>query len=324
MERAVFLTGPTASGKTALAVELARKINAEIINADSIQVYKGLDVISGKDLSPQAKFYKISSFPGLSKKYNIGFFRSGRIKIYLLNVVSPDFPFSISDFFDISTRLISYINRKGKLPIIVGGNYFYFKALLDDMVTLQIPPDFSLREKLVKKTLDELLEMLKTANFKKFSRLNSSELKNKRRIMRALEIVYFRDKNKLKKIKRQKYKALLISLRMEKKELEKKIKQRVKDRLDKGALREAKQLFKNYANLTGNVKNAIGYKEMFAFLAGKIDFKAAVDSWLQAEIKLVKKQMTWFKKDKRIKWFAAKDEFMTEKIVKLVSNWYNK
>lgn len=160
MIKLVVITGPTASGKTALGIELAKKFNGEIISADSRQIYRGNNIETGKD----------HSFPQWG-----------------IDIIDPGTDFSVSDFVNYATQIINDIQKRDKLPIIVGGSGQYIKELLDPSETLHIPLDTKLREKLEKLTLEQLQQELMGINRNKWELMNESDRNNPRRLVRAIE-----------------------------------------------------------------------------------------------------------------------------------------
>lgn len=160
MNKLLIITGPTASGKTALGIELAKKFNGEIISADSRQVYRGNDIETGKD----------RSFPQWG-----------------IDIVDPGTDFSVSDFVKYATQVINDIQKRGKLPIVVGGSGQYIKELLNPSETLNIPPNQKLRKKLNTLTLEQLQLELMAIDRKKWESMNESDKKNPRRLVRAIE-----------------------------------------------------------------------------------------------------------------------------------------
>lgn len=292
MNKAVVIVGPTAVGKTALAVKIAKEFKGALVSADSVQVFKSLDIISGKD---KDEFLDV--------------------EIYLIDVVSPFEPFSVSQFEKLGKGFIKEITLSGKLPIIVGGTGLYVKSLIDGISTSSVAPDLKLRNNLENLSLAELQKMLKKLSAETFNGMNESDIKNKRRLIRKIEILSTRIKNHELRIKNNDgFEFLQIGLELPREELRKRIDLRVDKRIKEGALKEAKDLFKNYEKLTQQVKDANGYKQLFEYFLGKTTIEQAMEKWKISEYRHAKNQMTWFKKDKRILWFDADKKNLFEAV----------
>jgi len=292
MNKAVVIVGPTAVGKTALAVKIAKEFKGALVSADSVQVFKSLDIISGKD---KDEFLDV--------------------EIYLIDVVSPFEPFSVSQFEKLGKGFIKEITLSGKLPIIVGGTGLYVKSLIDGISTSSVAPDLKLRNNLENLSLAELQKMLKKLSAETFNGMNESDIKNKRRLIRKIEILSTRIKNHELRIKNNDgFEFLQIGLELPREELRKRIDLRVDKRIKEGALKEAKDLFKNYEKLTQQVKDANGYKQLFEHFLGKTTIEQAMEKWKISEYRHAKNQMTWFKKDKRILWLDADKKNLFEAV----------
>lgn len=277
MQTIIYIVGPTAIGKTALAFRIAKKLNSELVNADSVQVYGGLDIISGKD-KPQ----------------------NSTIPIHLLDAVSPTESFSVSQFQKLGEDVIDQILLKNKIPVVVGGTGLYVKSLIDGIPTKDIPYDKNLRLELENLSVDELQKKLSK---KRLLQMNESDSKNKRRLIRAIEIEKSAFQKFITTIPFPTTQHLQIGLRAGREIIKERISKRVDVRVKNGALDEARGLFKDYKNLTVQVKNTNGYKQLFQYLNKELTFDEAVEKWKISEHQLAKNQMTWFGKDKRIKWF---------------------
>jgi len=273
----IVILGPTASGKSALAVKIAKTINGEIISADSRQVYKGLDIGSGK----------------ITKK------EMGGIPHYCLDIVSPKKIFTVADFKKCADKAIEKIFAKNKTPIIVGGTGLYIQAVVDNIVLPEVKPDWNLREDLEKKTTEEMFKILK-----KFdpARAKNIDPKNPRRLIRAIEIAETLGKVPNLEVQPPSWEAIQIGIKLSDEELKEKINNRLIYRLKKGMVAEAQKLHSQ--GLSWKRMNELGleYRYMAKFLKGEISKEEMTDK-LKSEIwQYAKRQMTWFKRDKRIKW----------------------
>lgn len=310
MKKAIFIVGPTATGKTDLAFYISKRILGTIVSADSVQVYKGLDIISGKDLPVRAQFkkdhYKVDS-----------------AKICLLDEVSPIKSFNVADFFRRAKSIIDNTYKERKTPLIVGGTGFYIDALISGIDTLEIPPNKKLREKFSKFSTGNLQKELQKINPEKFQSMNKSDSNNPRRLIRAIEVMVFKNKT-LSRV--QPYfkegEVLFIGLRMDMGLLGKRIRKRVEKRFTQGALGEAKELFKQYEQLSNQVKTANGYRQLFDYLKKNISFEEAKEKWINKELQTAKNQMKWFKRNKNITWFDASEIGFKDKVIKLIEKTF--
>ena len=276
--RILVLLGPTASGKSALAVQLARKCNGEIISADSRQVYKGLDIGTGK----------------ITKKEMRG------VPHHLLDVASPKKRFSVVKYQTLGRRKIAAIFRRGHLPIICGGTGFYISALVNNIVLPDVPPNEELRAKLRTKTAETLLIMLRKLDPK---RAETVDQKNPRRIIRAIEIAQALGSVPLITKAKPLYNSLFIGLTLPPETLKKKIAIRLFARIGRGMIAEAKKLHARGLSWKRMEELGLEYRYLALHLQGKIS-KPEMIAKLQTEIwRYAKRQMTWFRRDKRIQWF---------------------
>lgn len=314
MRKAIVIVGPTGIGKTELALSIAPKINGEIVSADSVQVYKKLDIISGKEIPSNASFHTIKKIS--SDKFNVGYYLFNHVPIYLLDVVPPTYEFNVSDYIRLAIPTIDHINDKNKLVVLVGGTGYYIKTLIDGSDTLFIPPNQQFRANVNILSVEELRTLLSERNPQRLQHMNESDRKNKRRLIRALEVAMYKEENP-KDFKPQKlnnFDALFIGLTVSSEILRMRINKRVEKRLRQGALEEAKELFVQYFELSEQVKRADGYHALFEFLLGKINIETAIENWKTEDYHHAKNQMTWFSKDKRIKWFDIEDSDFSKNV----------
>ena len=289
MNNLLVITGQTATGKTKLALDYASRLNGEIINADSRQVYTDLDIITGKDKSELNK--------------------SGA-KVYLLDVATPDKTFSSYDFVSLAGPIIKDIWRRKKTPIIVGGSYLYIKHLLYGQ-DIKIPPNPKLRRELEKLSVEELQKKLKSLDKIVFSKLNNSDLHNPRRLIRKIEIATASIKsirsiksttpNKSSTLQALSFK--IIGLKHKNKEsLTNAVTERVEKRLKQGAFKEVKRLLKLGYKKTDPGLQTIGYKQLIAHIDGEVKLDEALKDWINKEIQYAKRQLTFMKMDSQIEW----------------------
>ena len=273
-----MILGPTASGKSALAVKMAKKINGEIISADSRQVYKGLDIGSGK----------------ITKKEMSG------IPHYCLDIVSPKKIFTVADFKKCAEKAIEKIFTKNKIPIIVGGTGLYIQAIVDNIILSEVKPNWKLRKELEKKTTEEMFKMLKKLDPE---RAKNIDAKNPRRLIRAIEIAKKLGKTpKLKPMSRRDLDIRQIGIKLPDEILKKNIEKRIKKMLKGGLVAETKKLRKSGLSWKRIYELGFEYKYPALFLRRKISKDEMLAKMLVENRQYSKRQMTWFKRDKRIKW----------------------
>jgi tRNA dimethylallyltransferase len=280
----IVILGQTATGKSDLAVDLAKtfekekKQKCEIISADSRQVYKNLDIGSGK----------------ITKKEMRG------VPHHLLDVVSPNRRFSVADFQKMAYEKIDDILKRGKLPIICGGTGFYIQSIVDGLILPEISANYKLRKTLEQKNLEELQIILKNLDVKKYKEIDS---KNKIRLIRAIEILC--SIGKIPKLqKKPKYDAVQIGIKWPNETLKKRIHDRLIKRLKIGMIKEVENLHEDGVSWKRLESFGLEYRFVAMFLQNKIS-RAEMTSQLENKIwQYAKRQKTWFQKDKRINWFA--------------------
>jgi tRNA dimethylallyltransferase len=280
--KVLVIVGPTASGKSDLAVELALRFNGEVISADSRQIYKGLDIGSGK----------------ITKKEMCG------IPHHLLDVADPKKRFNVSEYKTLGEKALKQIVENKKLPIIVGGTGFYIDAITGRANLPEVPPNKNLREKLEKKTVGELFKILEK---KDPQRAKNIDTKNKVRLIRALEIVDALGKVPKRKPAPSPYSFIFIGLQPDKNTLEQKIYHRLLERLP-GMIREAKKLHKDGITYKRMEELGLEYRYLARFLQNKITKEKMVKELFKEIKHYSKRQYTWFKRNKKISWFQPGDE----------------
>ena len=276
----IVILGPTASGKTDLAIKLAKKYNGEVVSADSRQVYKGLNIGSGK----------------ITKKEMCG------IPHWLLDVTNPKTRFTVSQYQKLALKAIKNIQKKNKLPILVGGTGFYIQSIVDGIIIPEVKPDWKLRKKLEKLSNEELFKKLKKLDPK---RAESIDRQNPRRLIRALEIVLTTGTEvpALSRAEGQKFDVLQIGIKKSPEELKKYIQKRLLKRLRKNALiNEVKKLRKSGLSFKRLEEFGLEYRFVAQYLQNKTSWQKMIDKIQKESEHFAKRQMTWFKRDKRIIW----------------------
>ena len=290
LKKLIVILGPTASGKSELAVKIAKKFKWEIVSADSRQVYKGMDIGTGK----------------ITKKEMKG------IPHYLLDVASPKRRFTVVQYRKLALKAIKTILKKNKIPILCGGTGFYIHAVVDGIVIPEVPPDWKLRKKLEKKSVEELYKILKKLDPK---RAKTIEKKNKRRLIRALEIV-IKTKKPVPGLKKNPlpYPVLMLGIKKEKKELKKLIKKRFLKWLKQGLIKEVENLRKSGLSWQKIEELGIHYRVIAQYLQNKMNYKEMIEKSLKELQNYAKRQMTWFKRDSGIRWLRNYKE--AKKLIK--------
>lgn len=319
-KKIIVILGPTSSGKSEVAIKLAKKFNGEIISADSRQIYRGLDIGSGKVIfnpSPKIKRGIFHSLPSGEMSSTRG--REGKVLYsegiphYGIDIAGPRTDYSVAKFKKYADKKITEILQRGKLPIICGGTGFWLKAIIDDIVYPEVKPDLKLREKLEKKSTEELFAELKKLDPE---RAKTIDAKNPVRLIRAIEICKTLGKvpelNKKSKIKNQKF--IQIGINLPKEKLHENIKKRLQKRFQSGMIEEVERLhFKDKLNWKNLESFGLGYKLIPQYIKGEIKNKKDLfEKTYLAEKDYAKRQLTWFKKDKRIIWISKYQEIEKE------------
>lgn len=306
MKKLLVICGPTATGKTSLGFKLAKKLDGEIVSSDSRQLYKYMDIGTGKE------------------------WQDG-IKVWGYDLCDPRENYSVSDYFREMKSAIEDIWNRNKLPIIVGGTGLYIKSLIDGIPTVDIPRNESFRQSLDGMSTEELFDKLATLDGTKAASLNQSDSKNNRRLIRAIEVAIWNVENVTEKHSVEKRKKVLdsgvdvlqIGLTTNQEVLFKNIKNRVEKRMNDGFIDEVEMLLKMGVSWKNQSMNTLGYKESEAFFKEGLTYEEFIENWERNEMKYIKRQITWFKKDKRINWFDIMHSDFSTNVEKLVDKWYS-
>lgn len=283
-QKVLVIVGPTASGKSALAVEVAKRFGGEVISADSRQVYRGLDIGTGKITRHEMQ----------------------RVRHHLLDVASPKQAFTAHDFVVQARAAIADIASRGKLPIVVGGTGFYIDALLGRITLPDVPANESLRARLEKKTPVQLFTLLKKKDPRRAAAIDPH---NKRRLIRALEIACFpaRKARNLGFVNPN-FDTLWVGLDIPKSELGKKIALRLTSRMKKGMLAEAKRLHEGGLSYKRMEELGLEYRYLARHLQGALARDRMVSELAAATRQYAKRQMTYWRRNKHIRWHAVEDK----------------
>lgn len=272
--KVIAVVGPTASGKTKLAIELAHKLNGEVISADSRLVYKGFDIASAKPTMEE---------------------REG-IPHHLIDIVEPEFNYSAGNYVEDAKRAIEDILSRGKTPIVAGGTGLYFRVLLEHYDLPKVETDFELRANLEKRSKEDLLEELEKVDKITYERIKDANL---RRIIRALELIKTLKKplSEIQLEKEPEYNVEWIMPEIPSREwLYDRINKRVDIMVEMGIIDETKNLIAKHGRI-GNIVDTIGYKEILTYLDGQATLDSALDKLKQHSRNYAKRQLTWFRKN---------------------------
>ncbi|MFA5029577.1 MAG: tRNA (adenosine(37)-N6)-dimethylallyltransferase MiaA [Patescibacteria group bacterium] len=297
-KKLIVILGPTATGKTKLAVSLAKRFKGEIVSADSRQVYRGLNIGTGKDL----------------KDYHLG---RTKIPYHLIDVVGPHGDFNVARYQKLAYQALNNIWQREKVPFLVGGTGLYLDAVIKgyQLPTSDPQKQKQIRKKLDKLSLNRLLTQLKKVDPKTFSVIDQ---KNRRRVQRSLEIYYEtgRPKSLQPKPLRPPYDILILGTAFPLPEIYDRVSRRLKERLRQGMIREVRALKKRGISWKKMESWGLEYRYISRYLRGLISYKELLEQ-LNREIRhFAKRQLTWFRRDSRIIWL---NDF--SKAEKLVGNF---
>lgn len=281
--KVIAVVGATASGKTAYAVELARRVNGEIISADSRLVYKGLDIGTAK--------------PDMDERFGIPH--------YMIDIVEPEVDYSVGLYANEARNIIEDIISRGKIPVIAGGTGLYFRILLENYDLPKINPDYELREALSKLSFSELYEMLVNLDAEAAKLVVQND---KRRAIRFIEIVKLTGSpvSEARGLKEPEFEVEWIGLNYPREELYDRINRRVDLMIEQGLVDETKNLLAKHGRIN-NIINTIGYREITSYLDGELTLEEAKDKLKQNTRNYAKRQLTWFRKNPDIKWNCYPD-----------------
>lgn len=288
--KVIVICGPTASGKTALSIELAKRIDGEIVSADSMQIYKEMDIGSAKPTKEEMQ----------------------GIKHYLIDFVSPSDRYSVADYQKEARKAIEEILKKGKVPIVVGGTGLYVDSLIYGIEYPEIEYDQEYRKYLEEKVREEGLSKL----YEEACKIDEQAMKNissndQKRILRVLEIYHQTGKTKtqLEKESRKEvpYEYIVYALNMEREKLYERINLRVDLMIEQGLIEEVRNIQEKYKEFP-TAMQALGYKEIKEYLDGQVSQAEAVEKVKQETRRYAKRQLTWFRKNKQTIWLNALED----------------
>lgn len=280
-ERVLVILGPTATGKSHCAIEIAKKFHGEIISGDSMLVYRDMNIGTAKPTAAELAV----------------------VPHHLVNILPPEASFSVVDFKEQAQRLITEINQRGHLPIIAGGTGLYIKALLEDYAFNSVSEDNELRQRLTREAQEQGPEVL----HKRLAELDSEAAErihphNVRRVVRALEAALNGEQVNQYGASESPYDALVVGLEMERGALYERINRRVDIMLEQGLEQEVRELLSRGLSPHCQSMQSIGYRQMVWYLQGTMDYEQAVEKLKQATRNFAKRQITWYKKMPYIQW----------------------
>ncbi len=287
----IVIVGPTAVGKTKFSVELAKKLNSEIVSADSMQIYKGMNIGTAK----------------ITKDEMQG------ITHHMIDIVNPNDDYSVSDFKLDSENVIDKLLRQNKIPVIVGGSGLYVNSLIYDLDFSKAKANESLRNYYdyyyKEHGIDALYDKLQKIDPQAAEKIHKQNVK---RVIRALEVydltgVKFSENNTDIRKPSNKYECILVGLSMDRKVLYERINQRVDKMISEGLIEEVKNLLENGYNKDLVSMRGIGYKEIIEYLEGNYSLEEAISILKRNTRRFAKRQYTWFLKDEHVKWFDIKN-----------------
>lgn len=299
-QKLLVIIGPTAVGKTKLSIEMAKRYNGEIISGDSMQIYRSMDIGTAK-IKPE----EMEGIPH-----------------HLIDIKNPDESFSVAEFQQLVRERISDITSKGKLPIIVGGTGLYIQSVIYDYQFSEAPADEAFRLQLEERAKEignvALHEELTKVDPESASQIHPN---NVRRVIRALEIFHCTGKIMSDYQNNQQpdllYETALIGLTMERDKLYERINMRVDIMIAEGLLDEVSMLYKHGLRDCQSIQ-AIGYKEIYDYLDGKVSLEIAVENLKQNSRRYAKRQLTWFRNKMEVKWFDMTDVVnLSKKIIEI-------
>lgn len=307
MKKLLVVVGPTGTGKTDLAVEVAKKFDGEIVSADSRQIYRYMDIGTGK----------ISENRSSSKNKN--YWLVDNIPIHLYDIIDPDKTFSVVEYQQRAYDIIHKIQSKNKLPILVGGSGLYVRSVVQGLKFPQVEPDKKFRAQLEKKSLAHLLEELEKVDPKMYQKIDKS---NPRRVIRVLEVFHKTGKPMSTLAKRYKpdFDIFQLGLTANREVLYENADKRVERWVDLGFVDEVKSLLEKYDQGLTSL-SALGYRQIVSFIQKNITLEDAIRKIKFDHHGYIRRQLTWFKNEPGINWLDIAKPNLKLRVVKLVGKW---
>jgi len=279
----VMVTGPTASGKTSLAVSIAHRLNGEIISADSRQVYRGMDIGTGKD-------------------YDDYIIDGTRIPFHLIDIAEPGYKYNVFEYQRDFFKVYKSLNERNVFPVVCGGSGMYVDSIIKGYKMVEVPPDTGLRSRLEKKTIEELTGLLAAMK----SLHNTTDIDTKKRLIRAIEIEHFSKNRKAHKSQMPRINSLVIGIMIEREKRRQRISQRLKQRIETGMVEEVRRIIDSGVDPEIMIYYGLEYKYITLYLTGSLTYDKMISDLEIAIHQFAKRQMTWFrgmeKKGTKINW----------------------
>lgn len=302
-KKILIISGPTATGKTSLAVRIAKEYNGELISADSRQIYQGMDIGTGKDHPKD-------------------------IQVHLTDLITPNQSFSVAEFQKLALVKINQIQSRGKLPIIVGGTGQYIDSLINPHTeTFSVRPFLLLRFFLNRLPVFYLQKICQVLDKKSYLNLNNSDLHNPHRLIRKIEISIFNHKKTIFPLSSKgelkgDFNYLHLSLTAPNSYLYSQIDQRIEKRLKLGLLDEINNLLRTYSWHHPGL-NTLAYKELRPYFENRMSLETCIQKWRYDEHAYARRQKTWFKKYSLIHFFDITQTKFPDNLINLINKWYN-
>jgi tRNA dimethylallyltransferase len=268
----LVVTGPTASGKTTLAVAMAKKVGGEIISADSRQVYKGMNLGTGKD-------------------YDDYLIEGTRVPFHLIDIAEPGYKYNVFEYQRDFVNVYTSMKARNLFPVVCGGSGMYADSIITGYKMVEVPPDSGLRAELEKKPMEELREILST--YKNLH--NITDFDTKKRVIRAIEIEHFNSNRRQQNSELPKLNSLIVGVLFDRETRRKRISDRLKQRLSEGMVEEVKNLISIGVNPETLIYYGLEYKYITLYLTGKLSFEVMARDLETAIHQFAKRQMTWFR-----------------------------
>lgn len=295
LPRIVCVVGPTSSGKTALGIRLASHFQGEIVNADARQCYRYFTIGTGtpegaRKIVHGRKAYVVEGIPH-----------------YLIDFLEPMHVLTAAEWRDMALRAIRGIARRGHLPLVVGGTGLYVRALVDNFSFPNVPPKPELREAFKKKSLEDLVTLLLKLDP---SAAETVDLKNPRRVVRALEVVTFTGTpfSQLRRIGRPVVEAFQVGIAWPREQLLERIDRAVEEMVERGWIDEIREIRRKNIPMDAPAMTSIGYRELLSYIRGEQTLDQAIAACQRAVRQYAKRQETWYRRDPRIHWAHNEDE----------------
>lgn len=300
----IVVAGPTASGKTGLAIDIAKKYDGEIVNADSMQIYKYMDIGTAK--------------PTMTER--------SEIVHHLVDFVDPKEEFSVADYTHLAHKKIDDIIKRGKMAVVCGGTGLYISSLIDDVTFGEVKTDYALRDELEKTAKEQgvevLMQMLKEFDEESAKTIHPNNL---RRVIRAIEFykltgMPISQHKEMTKRCESRYTPLIMIIDHDREKLYERINLRVDMMIEEGLIDEVENLLDMGYTKDMNSMKGIGYKEIIEYLEGECTLSEAIEAVKQGSRRYAKRQLTWFRRDERVNYIDAQSD-VKESAYKLIEEW---